>query len=46
MRSRLHGDVFYGRWYEEKEHRPLIEKAGNYLRLVERLFRGIGTSEA
>lgn len=38
MRSRLHGDVFYGRWYEEKEHRPLMERARDYLKLVESLL--------
>ncbi|MEM3943554.1 MAG: hypothetical protein QXO02_05680 [Thermofilaceae archaeon] len=34
----LHRDVFYGRWYEEKEHRPLMEKARDYLELVESLL--------
>lgn len=37
VRSKLHGDCFYGLNYEESEHKPLIEKAGNYIDLIERL---------
>ncbi|MEM3964915.1 MAG: hypothetical protein QW584_04240, partial [Thermofilaceae archaeon] len=33
VRKGLHRDVFYGRWYEEKEHRPLMEGARDYLKL-------------
>ena len=38
VRKGLHGDVFYGRWYEEKEHRPLMERARDYLKLIESLL--------
>ena len=40
VRSKLHGDCFYGRHYEEPEHRPLIERAREYVDLVERLIVG------
>ncbi|MEM3974495.1 MAG: PaREP1 family protein [Ignisphaera sp.] len=46
VRSRLHGEVFFARWYEEEEHRRPMERAGDYLRLVERLLCGFGASEA
>ncbi|MEM1909955.1 MAG: hypothetical protein QXT79_11320 [Thermofilaceae archaeon] len=46
VRSRLHGEVFYARWYEEKEHKLLMERAEDYLRLVERLLYGFGAREA
>lgn len=39
VRDRLHGACFYGMIYEELEHRPLMEKARNYLDLVKRLLR-------
>jgi hypothetical protein len=38
VRGRLHGEVFYGLMYEEGEHRPLMEKAREYLELVEKLI--------
>ncbi|MEM3943561.1 MAG: PaREP1 family protein [Thermofilaceae archaeon] len=38
VRSRLHGEVFLARWYEEGEHRPLMEGARYYLELVESLL--------
>ncbi|MEM1930380.1 MAG: PaREP1 family protein [Thermofilaceae archaeon] len=46
VRSRLHGEVYLARWYEEEEHKRLMERAGDYLRLVERLLCGFGASEA
>ena len=39
VRGRLNGGCFYGLTYEE-EHRPLMEKAGDYIELVERIVRG------
>ncbi|MEM4846864.1 MAG: hypothetical protein QW794_03795 [Thermosphaera sp.] len=45
VRGGLHGEVFLARWYEEEHRRPM-ERAGDYLRLVERLLCGFGTSEA
>jgi HEPN domain-containing protein len=39
VRSRLHGGCFYGLTYEE-EHRPLMEKARDYVELIERIVRG------
>jgi uncharacterized protein (UPF0332 family) len=38
-RSRLHGECFYGLIYEEKEHRPLMDRARDYVGLVEGLVR-------
>jgi len=38
VRRGLHGDVFYGLFYEEKEHRPLIERSREYVELVEKLL--------
>ena len=38
VRGRLHGEVFLARWYEEKEHRLLMEGARCYLELVESLL--------
>jgi HEPN domain-containing protein len=40
VRSRLHGSCFYGLTYEEEEHRPLMEKARDYIELVERIVKG------
>jgi uncharacterized protein (UPF0332 family) len=37
VRKSLHGDCFYGRHYEEPEHKPLIEKAWEYVSLAEKL---------
>lgn len=39
VRSKLHGDCFYGLTYEEEEHRPLMERAGEYVDLVDRILR-------
>ena len=41
VRSRLNGGCFYGLTYEEEEHRPLMEKARDYIELVERIVRGM-----
>jgi hypothetical protein len=38
VRGKLHGEVFYGFFYEDEEHRPLIEKAREYILLIERLI--------
>ncbi|MEM1930394.1 MAG: hypothetical protein QXH81_10520, partial [Thermofilaceae archaeon] len=38
-RSGLHGDVFCARWYEEGEHKLLIERAKRYLELIESLLQ-------
>ena len=38
VRDRLHGGCFYGLMYEEEEHRPLMEKAREYVDLVEELL--------
>ena len=38
VRSRLHGEVFLARWYEEGEHRLLMERARCYLELIESLL--------
>ena len=38
VRSRLHGECFYGLIYEEREHRPLMDKAGSYVGLVEEII--------
>jgi hypothetical protein len=40
VRGRLHGEVFYGLMYEEGEYKPLMEKAREYLELVEKLVSG------
>lgn len=39
VRSKLHGDCFYGLTYEEEEHKPLMERAREYVELVEKLLR-------
>ena len=38
VRSKLHGDRFYSRHYEEPEHKPFIERAWEYVSLVERIL--------
>jgi HEPN domain-containing protein len=38
VRDRLHGGCFYGLMYEEEEHKPLMEKAREYIDLVEELL--------
>ena len=37
VRGKLHGEVFYGFFYEDEEHRPLIERTREYILLIERL---------
>jgi len=39
VRDRLHGGCFYGLTYEEEEHRPLMDRAGEYVELIEKLLR-------
>ncbi|MFP3161180.1 MAG: hypothetical protein RXQ95_07055 [Vulcanisaeta sp.] len=39
MRDRLHGGCFYGLTYEEEEHRPLIDRAREYVELIGRLLK-------
>ncbi len=39
VRDRLHGGCFYGLTYEEEEHRPLMDKAWEYVELIEKLLR-------
>ncbi|RLF09305.1 MAG: hypothetical protein DRJ69_04900 [Thermoprotei archaeon] len=39
VRDRLHGGCFYGVFYEEREHRPLMERARDYLSLVKKLVK-------
>jgi hypothetical protein len=38
VRSKLHGDCFYGLTYEEEEHRPLMDRAREYIDLVEEIL--------
>jgi HEPN domain-containing protein len=39
VRDRLHGGCFYGLTYEEEEHRPLMERAREYIDLVDRILK-------
>jgi HEPN domain-containing protein len=39
VRDRLHGGCFYGLVYEEEEHRPLMEKAKEYVDLVDKILK-------
>jgi HEPN domain-containing protein len=39
VRDRLHGGCFYGLTYEEAEHKPLMDRAGEYVDLIERLLK-------
>ena len=39
VRDRLHGGCFYSLTYEEEEHKPLVEKAWEYLSVVEKLVK-------
>jgi hypothetical protein len=39
MRDRLHGGCFYGLTYEEEEHRPLMDRAREYVELIGRLLK-------
>ncbi|MEM1546530.1 MAG: hypothetical protein QXY40_03780 [Candidatus Methanomethylicia archaeon] len=38
VRKTLHGDCFYGRNYEEKEHKPLMDKAEEYINTIRKLI--------
>ena len=40
VRKSLHGDCFYGRHYEEPEHKPLMDRAWEYVKLIEKLTLG------
>jgi HEPN domain-containing protein len=39
VRDRLHGGCFYGLMYEEEEHKPLMEKAREYIDLVDKILK-------
>jgi len=39
VRDRLHGGCFYGLTYEEVEHRPLMDRAREYVDLIEKLLK-------
>jgi hypothetical protein len=39
VRDRLHGACFYGMIYEEMEHKPLIDRAKDYLNRVKELVQ-------
>jgi HEPN domain-containing protein len=39
VRDRLHGGCFYGLVYEEEEHRPLMDKAKEYIDLVDKILK-------
>jgi uncharacterized protein (UPF0332 family) len=41
VRKGLHGDRFYGLIYEEEEHRPLMERAREYVDLVDKILKKI-----
>jgi HEPN domain-containing protein len=42
VRKGLHGDCFYGLIYEEEEHRPLMERAREYIDLVDKILKKLG----
>jgi HEPN domain-containing protein len=42
VRKGLHGDCFYGLIYEEEEHRPLMERAREYIDLVHKILKKLG----
>jgi hypothetical protein len=44
VRRGLYGDCFYSLYYEESEHKPLIERAPQYVNLVAELVRRGSTS--
>jgi HEPN domain-containing protein len=44
VRKGLHGDCFYGLTYEEEEHKPLMEKAKEYIDLANGILKKIGES--
>ena len=39
VRGKLHGESFYGLFYEEREHKPLIEASKDYLDDVRKLLK-------
>jgi hypothetical protein len=39
VRKGLHGDCFYGLTYEEEEHKPVMERAGEYVDLVDKILK-------
>jgi hypothetical protein len=39
VRDRLHVGCFYGLTYEEVEHRPLMDRAREYVDLIEKLLK-------
>jgi HEPN domain-containing protein len=39
VRKGLHGDCFYGLTYEEEEHKPLIERAKEYIDLIDNILK-------
>jgi uncharacterized protein (UPF0332 family) len=39
VRKGLHGDCFYGLIYEEEEHRLLMERAREYIDLVDKILK-------
>jgi HEPN domain-containing protein len=39
VRSKLHGDCFYGLTYEEEEHRPLMKRAEEYIDFVNKILK-------
>jgi hypothetical protein len=41
VRSKLHGDCFHGLTYEEEEHKLLMERAGEYVDLIDRVLKRI-----
>ncbi len=38
-RAKLHGECFYGLFYEEREHKPLIEGSEDYLNAIKKLLK-------
>lgn len=38
-RGKLHGECFYGLFYEEREHKPLIEGSKDYLNDIKKLLK-------
>jgi len=38
-RKGLYGDCFYGLTYEEEEHKPLMERAREYVDLVDKILK-------
>ena len=39
VRDRLHGGCFYGSFYEEIEHKPLIDEAREYLNDIRKILK-------